>query len=517
MKIAHAADIREIDRRTAGEFGLPTIVLMENAGAAVIEAMIVRDKCWKSRRYLVVAGSGNNGGDGAVIARRLFCLGCRVTFLPAADLSRAKGDAAVQFEVLRRYGVRFAEENDFRSEIAASDVIVDAIYGTGYHGELPQRVGEIVGEINRSGKRIVAVDLPSGLYADGGMAGMAVHADLTVTLGLPKPGLVDFPGKEYAGERVVDPIGIPPALLGDDALRWNLVTAETASALFPARRRNTHKGNYGHLLAIGGFGSEHATMPGAVIMAGLASLRAGAGLLTVAVPEEAVSAVNGSFPEAMTLGLPYGDAERSVAALMELLEKRKIRTVLAGNGFGTGEYQAALLSALFRAPGVKQLVLDAGALTSLAGSGELTAELKASGKQTVITPHMGELSVLIGRKTEEIRRDRAAAAFEASAKTGAVVVQKDAVTFVSVGTRIFVIEAGSAALAKGGSGDVLAGLIAGFAASGMEMPDAAILGSYVLGRAGELYESRFEDTSAIAREVIALVPEALSAIRKGER
>lgn len=518
MKIAQREDISRIDRETASKYGLPRIILMENAGEAVVSAIKERYPEWREHRYLVFAGKGNNGGDGAVIARKLFCLGCSVCLIPVGhpgnNFGEILSDAETNLTAAARFGVRFADISNAVEEIRNATVLIDAIYGVGFHGEWPKEISLIVDEINFSGKKVVSVDLPSGIYADGGMSSRAVRADLTVTFGLPKPGLIDFPGREYAGMRVVAPIGIPPALLESSGLTRNLVTSEDAKRLFPQRKRQTHKGNYGHLLVVGGFGSATEQMPGAVIMAGLAALRAGAGLLTLAVPESILPAVQGLLPEAMSIGLPTDDAELAADMLSNCIEERKIRSVLIGNGFGTGEWQASILARLLADSRLKKAVLDAGALSILASDPERLYPPQRVKREMVLTPHPGEMARLTGKTVEAVRKEREDLTRELSRKAGAVVVQKDAVTCIADGDLLFYNETGSAALAKGGSGDVLAGLIAGFAASGMPVRDAAILGCYVLGRAGELYESRFEDSSALAREIIALVPEALSEIRK---
>ncbi len=309
MKIARKEDIYNIDKRSLEDYGIPTLILMENAGEAVYRFIKEKIPGYHNKKYLIVCGTGNNGGDGAVAARKLFLDGCSVKVVFTDNPDKSKGEAKINFDIIQKIKVPISYFSDNKALWGSTEeqqgittgssslpllrgtlVIIDAIFGIGLHGEPDANLTAIINEINLAKKTVIAVDIPSGVYADGGSARTAVKADFTVTLGIPKIGLIDYPERDFAGEIYTYSINIPPELLKNEDIKTNLITQDDVKEMVLPRKRNSHKGNYGHLLIIGGFeGSSEkgiGSMSGAVILAGMASLRSGTGLLTIAVPEE---------------------------------------------------------------------------------------------------------------------------------------------------------------------------------------------------------------------------------------
>jgi NAD(P)H-hydrate epimerase len=519
MKIVSKEQMRDIDTRTSRDYGIPSVVLMENAGSALFN--VIRDKVhgYENKRFAVLCGSGNNGGDGAVVARKLFMAGVYVLTVFVADIGNSSGDNKTNFEILRAINapaVSAATPMEWKNslpQLDSCDVIIDAVYGIGFRGEPDAHTAEVFSYIgerrNNHGTVVIAADIPSGVYADGGRAEVSVQADITVTFGAPKPGIIDYPGRENCGEMIVAPIDIPPALMESDEYYISLFSDKDAGAEFIPRAADSHKGKYGHLLTIGG----KPGMAGAIIMAANAALRAGAGLVTAYIPESIRSGFEAALPEAMLIPYPddgAGDTGARLNTLGEEIVRKRISVVSAGNGWGMGDFGTSVLEYLISRAPVKGIVLDADALNILAENPGLLDRLKNCGKPALLTPHIGEMSRLTGKDIEWIKKNKAYSAREFAMKHGVWVVLKDAVTVIaSPDGREWYQPHGSPALAKGGSGDVLCGLIAGFLTSGYSPINAALMGSYVLGRAGEKYSAQASDVSATARDIIGLIPEIL--------
>jgi NAD(P)H-hydrate epimerase len=455
---------------------------------------------YKSRKFLVLCGPGNNGGDGAVLARLLFVSGAHVSVVYTGEIEKSGDEARINFSIIGKLGI---EIQKLPQEIPEADIIVDAIFGVGFHGEPDKYSAHIIDSINKSGKTIFSIDIPSGLQADGKASAHTVRADYTVTFGLEKLGMADFPGRTLAGRVFIETISIPPALVNDSSIINNLVGYKDILETYSPRKRDTNKGSYGHLLLAGGM----AGMSGAVILAGKAALKAGAGLLTISAADGLLGPIRRNFPEALTIPLGEDIAGYS--------EKRKIRTALAGNGLGTGDFQKSILKNLLSDRHIERLVIDADGLNNIALYPGLALAMKNSQAERILTPHIGEMARLVNRDNSWVKNNKVDCARQFAYDNKIFLVLKDAVTIIAgPGGDIYISGTGSASLAKGGSGDILAGLIAGLWASGYPALESCKLGTYLLGRAGEIYEEKWGSESAIARDILKLIPAVFSDINR---
>ncbi len=510
MKIASKEDIYRIDSECSKKFGIPELLLMENAGCASFSIIKEVIPDFKNKRFIVFCGKGNNGGDGAVLARKLFSEGAVLTVIYTEDHKKTGADAALNFSIIEKLGIPILDfESGFpkiEKAVKGSDVLIDAIFGIGFRGEAAGLTARVFDLINNSGKTVVSLDIPSGLSGDGSVPANAVKADFTITFGLPKLPMADQPGREFCGKIFTEKISIPPALLDDPSISLNLLTGSDINNIYRPRARNTSKGNFGHLLIVGGSEGDPA-YSGAVLMAGNASLRAGAGLLTVAAPPAVSSVIRRSFPEAISIQISEKDPLNSIKNIEEVITRRKIKSVLAGNGFGTGNFQKMILDFLLNCRALKCLVIDADGLNNLALDEGLAKSLRNTKAETILTPHVGEMARLVRKDNIWVKNNKAACARDFSALNNIYLVLKDAVSFISEpGGQVFISSRGSASLAKGGSGDILAGIIAGLFTSGYAALDACRLGTYLLGRAGELYEEKWGSESALSRDILKLIP-----------
>ena len=508
--------MREIDRRATAEYGLPSLLLMENAGLEVCEAAARMLSGVEGRPILVVSGKGNNGGDGFVAARHLTDAGADVTIAIAADVDQIKGDARTNLEIVFRMGIRcleIYEVSDLRDPMDSCDLIIDALLGTGIKGAVTGLAAEIIGAINASGKPVLAVDLPSGVNADTGeLAGPCIDAIETVTLALPKLGVVSCPAAKYAGYLTVGDIGVPDALVEKMDLKLDLITDDMVRDLLPAREPDAHKGTYGHLAVFAG----SVGMTGAACLSSEAAARVGAGLVTLGCPWSLNDILEVKLTEAMTVPLPEtgtrGLARDAVDASRDLL--KRCNSVAVGPGLGrdpdTVRFVHAILPKLDH-----PMVIDADGLNAVAENTEIFSQLRA---RAVITPHPGEMSRLTGTETAVIQSDRLMAAREAAAKFGVVVVLKGAGTVIAAPDgRAFVNLTGNAGMASGGMGDVLTGAIGGFLAQGLSALDAAICGVYLHGIAGDLAAEDLGVAGLLASDLLPRLPMAIREVVSDER
>ena len=476
--------MREADRHTIEDLGVPSLVLMENAATGVVEA--IRDSFPDARRVLVLCGRGNNGGDGFAAARHLHNGGIDVELCLLGDPETLSPDAATNYRLVVAFGVPVAVIADDDLSVIQSllddwpaDLVVDAMLGTGIDRPLGGRLADVAELVARSGSPVVAVDVPTGLNGSSSQVpGPHLPADLTVTFAALKVCHALPPACTSCGDIAVVDIGIPPAALdGGSSLR--LVEADDVALMVPERSPDAHKGTFGHLLVVAG----SVGRGGAVAMAGRAAVVVGSGLVTMAVPEPVVPVVDGLCLEAMSHPLPCGDdgAVAGPDGLDALIDR--VTAVAAGPGLGTGDGAAATLDWLldhWQGP----LLLDADAINLIAGTPERIAGRDVA---PVLTPHPGELARLLGADTEEVVEDRVAAARDAARRSGAVVVAKGYGTVIAdPDGRAWVNPTGDVGLASGGSGDVLTGTIGGLLAQGLDPVRAALLGCWLHGRAGEI-------------------------------
>jgi NAD(P)H-hydrate epimerase len=476
--------IREADRHTIEDLGVPSLDLMENAAAGVVDA--IRDSFPEARRILILCGSGNNGGDGLAAARLLAGGDLEMNVLLFADPRKLSPDAAENFRQAETADVPIVvvEGEDLSAldtELAPNppDLIVDALLGTGIDRPLRGRLAEVVRRIEEAEPPVIAVDVPTGLSGSStDVPGPVMPADLTVTFAALKHCHVLPPACLHCGEVAVVDIGIPPTVVesGSD-LRW--VEAEDAALLLPHRHTASHKGSFGHLLLVAGAEGRG----GAVAMAAQAAVVAGSGLVTMAVPKPAVSVVDATCLEAMTHPMATDDRGQMAGpeGLGDLIDR--MTAVATGPGMGTGDGAAATLEWILDT-WKGSLLLDADAINLLAGRPE---RLSGREQPPVLTPHPGELARLLGRTTEDVVSERVAAARDAAARAQAVVVAKGFRTVIAdPDGDVFINPTGDAGLASGGSGDVLTGTIGAFLAQGLDPVRAAIVGCWLHGRAGEL-------------------------------
>ena len=514
MKLATAEEMRELDRQTIQEVGIPGVVLMENAGRGAAE-LIRRRYGPKPRRVAVLAGRGNNGGDGFVIARYLRGWGWPVEVFLFAERGRVGGDARVNLEIWLKLGGHLRDvpsEEAFeaaKDDIARAELVVDALLGTGLNSEVRGLLRGVIEFVNELGRPVVAVDIPSGLDASTGhILGVAVKADLTPTFGLAKVGQVLHPGVELVGELEVVDIGIPPEVVRGAGLRTALLGPEELDCrpLGP-RPRDSHKGTYGHLLVVAGSPGK----TGAAAMASEAALRAGAGLVTLAIPLSLNPILEVKLTEVMTEPVPEEEgtfSSKSIPRLSALLDGK---TALAlGPGIGTREGTKEAVLELLRKVQIP-VVIDADGLNCLVGKLHVLKECEAP---VVITPHPGEMGRLLGISARQVQEDRLQVARRFATEYRCVVVLKGARTVVaSSDGRAFINPTGNPGMASGGTGDVLTGVIGGFLAQGVEPLEAAKLAVYLHGLAGDLVARELGEVSLVATDLLEALPWAMEEVR----
>lgn len=510
MDIVTGVEMRRVDNRAMSEFGLPGIVLMENAGLRVAEAIRNFKRC---RRITVLAGRGNNGGDGLVAARHLR-REMEVSVWLAAAPAAYRGDALTNLTILQRLGAdcRVADSeqalNDLAAELDRTDLVVDALLGTGLARRPESPYAEIIRLVNASGAAVLAVDIPSGVCADTGrVAGEAVRADVTITFALPKRGLLFFPGAACTGRLEVADIGIPEQLLSGHGLR--LLTREEASCLLPYRLPDGHKGSFGKVLLVSG----SAGMSGAAVLAARAVLRGGAGMAVAAVPQSIQPQVAVQVPEAITLALP--ETKRGTIAPEALDSLRRqwsdCNVAAVGPGLSVDAEIVPILAGILqecRQP----LVLDADALNLLALNPAISCGRTAA---TVLTPHPGEAARLLACDAATVQADRPAAARELALRFQGVVVLKGAHTLIAAPEGAVVLNVtGNSGMATAGSGDVLTGLLAALLAQRLAPFDAACLAVYLHGLAGDLAASAKGEAGLVAGDIVEALPQAYLEIKK---
>jgi NAD(P)H-hydrate epimerase len=461
---------------------------MEHAGAAVTRHMAKIFSGLAGKKVLFFCGKGNNGGDGFVAARHALCQKAKVKVFLAAPEEEVAGDARFHLDILRRYGGEvnvLREERDWekaRLSTLFADALVDALVGTGFHGELGDELARAARLMNQSGLPVWAVDLPSGVEADTGqVAAEAVQAAYTVTFALPKLGLLFYPGAAYAGNWLAADIGMPPEVLDGVGIQQQLTTAALVRQLLPVRPEDAHKGTSGRVLLAAG----SLSFCGAACLAAEGAVRAGAGLVTLATPASLQPTAALKLTEVMTRPLPEAaDGSWHSEATERLIEwADKMNALAIGPGIGRQESTLACIRQVAQTTEIP-LVLDADALYALCGQTEILAGRKAP---AILTPHPGELAALLECGADEINADRLGVARLAAESWQAVVVLKGARTvIVAPGGEAWINPTGNEGMATGGCGDVLTGVIAALLGQGMAPVAAAIAGVYLHGLAGDI-------------------------------
>ncbi len=491
MKVVTSEQMQALDRQTIEDLGIHGLILMENAGRGTAEIVMSQYAAELSGKgALVVAGPGNNGGDGFVIARHLVQAGIRTDIVVLAPEEKFRGDALVNLEIVKALGIPLVictDESILIDQLPLFEdagVIVDALFGTGLGRPLEGRFARAVRYINRSHAPVAAVDIASGLSSDTGHPlGTAVKADITCTMAMPKIGHVTWPGCDYTGELHVVEIGIPGFLIEKAGITTEAFGKDEFSALLKPRPDSGHKGTFGHLVVIGG--SRGKT--GAAALAAAGALHSGAGLVTVACAASSQPVLAAKLTEAMTCALPEtGDGSPSQAAYDGLIAAlKKKRAVVLGPGLGLHTDTREFALRIMKEVDIP-VVVDADALTAMA------EDMKAfSDKDNlVLTPHPGEMARLCGCTVQEAQADRIKSATELARGTGAVVVLKGARTVTAAPDgRVCINTTGNSGLGTGGMGDVLSGIIGALLVQGYEPWDAARLGVCAHGLAADLLAS----------------------------
>lgn len=508
MKVVTAKIMRELDRKAIEEKGIPGIVLMENAGGGAAK-VICRDFAKSlSQGAVVFAGSGNNGGDGSVIARHLINQGFLVRVYLLTEKEKVKGDARVNLDILTNMGAEVFPVTNWEklkygmATVEKSGVIIDAILGTGLQSEVKGFFKEVIELINLSGKPVVAVDIPSGLDTDRGKPlGTAIKANLTLTFGLPKLGQVISPGIDYVGKLEVIDISIPRDLIDKEEIKDNLLEATDFVSFFHPRDSSSHKGDYGHLLVLAGSPGK----TGAAAMASLAAMRIGTGLVTLGVPESLNPVMEAKLTEVMTEPLPEANKGFfSLKALPQVKELLKGKSALAlGPGISTDKAVREFVEKIIITCEVP-LVIDADGINCLVDRVEL---LKGRRAPLVLSPHPGEMARLMGCSVKEIQEDRVGICREFVKKFEVYLILKGARTVVAEPSgAIYINPTGNPGMASGGTGDVLTGMIGGLLAQGYDPVEAAKAGVFFHGLAGDEVSRDKGNSGMIASDLIEALP-----------
>ncbi|UCH23742.1 MAG: NAD(P)H-hydrate dehydratase [Deltaproteobacteria bacterium] len=516
MYLVTAAEMRAMDRQTIESFGIPGRVLMENAGRGATRVLLEQFPSLEKKRIGIVAGRGNNGGDGFVIARYLAHKNINVTVFLLAEQQKVSGDAAANLKLLAPLSVPVVEVPDqktfsrHRKNLVHQDIWIDAILGTGLNSEVKGYYKGVIDFINDSRKPVFAVDIPSGLNSDTGQScGIAIKAQVTATFAFAKTGHTLFPGASYTGKLEIIDIGIPPHIAAKVGPKQYLLTPDLVRSVYEPRLPDIHKGNTGHLLVVSGSPGK----TGAAAMTAMSAMRAGAGLVTLGIPRSLNPVLESQVIEAMTWPLPEtldgGLDEASFDQIMTLLADKKCLAI--GPGIGQAEETKKLVQRLVEKTPVT-VVMDADGINNLAGNVEILKRCKVA---IILTPHPGEMARLIHSTPREIQKDRVACARNFAVTYNVHLVLKGARTVIAhPDGRVFINSTGNSGMASGGMGDVLTGVIAGFVSQGYSPESAAHIGVYLHGAAADTLAERIAPFGYLATEVMNAIPAEIKALEK---
>ncbi len=510
MKILTTEQMRNVDRRTIREFGIPGMVLMENAGTQVVDTLLERYPDCDPDGVLVLCGKGNNGGDGLVAARHLLGQGIKPRVVLLARAADLQGDAAAQLAIVEKIGLAIVEVPDqtawdeFRKGLGQFEVIVDAILGTGLQGPVKGFLAAVFSDLNEAPADILAVDIPSGL--SGGtseIVGPSVRADITVAFACPKIPHIFPPAEDLVGEVSVADIGIPEAAVRAEEVSLNLIDEEDLEELMPERDPESHKGQFGHVLVVAGSVGKS----GAARMVAEGALRAGAGLVTTATPVSAQATVGSNLMEMMTEGLPETSegtlSANAVTRVQKLQDGKKVLTVGPGLSMA-GETQAAIREIVNNTK--LPVILDADGLNAFAGNPQ---ELSGKARPLVITPHPGEMGRLLQISPSEVQGDRLAICRQFAVDHQCYVILKGYRTLLGTPEgQVYVNPTGNPGMATAGSGDVLTGILSGLVAQGIPMFSASLLAVFLHGLAADLAAEQMGEICLMAGDILDFLPDA---------
>lgn len=495
MKIVNSSQIKLLDKKTIEEFGIPSLVLMERAG---LEVFKILQKKYYFNKILILCGTGNNGGDGLVLARLFHSINKKVTIVLIGDNNKRTQENRHQLDLVKKLSINildYTNDLDFNNY----DLIIDSIFGVGLTRNLEGEYFEIINKANNSNSFKVAIDIPSGINADNGkILGIAFKANVTITFALPKIAHYSDQCLDYIGELHIVDIGIPEFYY--ENINTNLVDENFIKNIFNfERKKNSHKGTFGRHLLIGG----SIGLTGAINLAIKASLISGTGLVYGIVPNEIYNILASQIPSAMIY--PINDKK-----IYEIIENSNCISI--GNGFGNNTENIKLLEYLienYKNP----LIIDADAINHISKNIEI---LKNRKYLTIITPHVGELSRLINVSINEIQQDRikAVSNFFNIFNNNFILVLKGAKTIISDSNNIYINSTGSPSLARGGSGDILIGIIGSMICQNNNILNSVILSVYIHGLVGEIISNKINDINIIPENIIDYIPLAFNKIGK---
>ncbi len=509
LKIYNIEEIRRLDRIAIDDYGIPSMILMENAGGAV--ASLIQEM-FSQRTVIIVSGTGNNGGDGFVVARKLYSYGFNVKVIVVGNIEKLKNVTLENYKILNKIGIKIfniREEKDlyvFEKELFSSDIIVDALFGTGLSREITGIYRKVIELINNSNKVVFSVDIPSGINGNNGkIMGIAVKADYTVTFGLPKIGNILYPGYEYCGKLYVSHISYPLQLLNLEDIK-----IETNDPIeIPKRDPAGHKGSFGKLLVISGASGYF----GAPFFSSMAFLKSGGGYAILTAPKSIIPYISCVGNEIVFV--PVNETREGSISLSEkdkiLDNVKRSDIVIIGPGLSLNEETQELVRRLVEKID-KPLIIDGDGITSVSKNLDVVRNRK---QKTVLTPHLGEMSRVTGLSIEEIQEDKIGILRRTVSELGKIIVLKGAHTLIGYPNgEIFVNMSGNSGMATPGSGDVLTGIIAAMYTLGLTFEEAVRMGVFVHGFAGDLAARHKGEDGLTARDVLEHIPYAMKELRQ---
>ena len=516
MKILNSKEMKKIDSITINDIGIPGCVLMENAGIQIFRTIREKFKELEKEKITILAGPGNNGGDGLVVARHLFNHDIIPKIYLLSRKEKVKGDAAINLKIAENIGLKIIEVdseeswNSLRENIFKSTLIIDAIFGTGLKKPAEGLYKKIIEDINKTKAFKIAVDIPSGLSSDTyQLIGPAVKANLTITLGAPKIAHVFPPAEEYIGELKIAEISIPSFLFDDENLKLELIEKKSIISCFKPRRKDTHKGTYGHLFILAGSLGK----TGAAVMAGRAALKTGAGLVTIGTPESCLPIVARSMMELMTEPLDETKektlSEEALDKILSLLKDKD--ALLIGPGITTNPSASRLIFSLLEKINIPTII-DADGLNILSANPEI---LKYKKNKIALTPHPGEFARMLKKTTKEILKNKIELARDFAINYNVYLILKGYRTLVATPEgKVYVNPTGNPGMATAGSGDVLSGILGGLVVQEKGFQDSLLAGVYVHGLSGDLACQKIGEKSLIAGNIITFLPKAIKSLEE---
>lgn len=511
MKICSGDEMRLIDEATINEAGIPGIILMENAVFAIVNEIKKNLHNNVNPRITIFCGQGNNGGDGFGVARHLNNLNANVMVVFIGEYTSLKNDTKTNFDIIHSLQIPIkiiSRDSTIDDEMAyliqRSDIVVDAIFGTGLSRKVEGLFNDLIDLINFYGKYIISVDIPSGIDSKtGAVLGNAVKADKTVTLALPKNGLYLYPGTDYVGELIVADIGIPRQIIDDANLKMNILNDDEVKSLIPIRFPRSNKGTYGKVQVVAG----SKGMTGAAVLVCMGAYRVGTGMVNLGVPESINNILEEKMTEVITIPLPENEGKlcrESFIAIKPYIEKAMV--IATGPGMGQSFEIVEFMNLIIKNSKIP-IVIDADGINAISKDINMLKNIKVP---VVLTPHPGEMGRLIGKSTEEILAEPVEIVRDFCHKWNVILVLKDAKTIIGhPNGEIYINITGNSGMSVAGSGDVLTGIISGLIAQNMDPYKAAVLGVFLHGKAGDLAVHELGHHGMLAGDICRYTSEAI--------